>query len=123
MTALMADQTYFVQSLKGAARMSIAQSMFRVNESLFMVLFLLIILALLGVFCSPVKICSIQCLMVVHEESCSWACFLQDLDRLHCFRSLATTSFHDVSVPNAVVHLPPTGADTRNCLVDGHWTS
>ena len=52
---------------------------------------------------------------VVHPEPHSWACSLQVPDRLHCLRSLATTSFHHRFCPPAE-HLPPTGAHTRSCL-------
>ena len=53
--------------------------------------------------------------MVVCQEPLSWACSLQVPDRLHCFRLLATMSFHHLFYPPAKF-LPPTGAQTRSCL-------
>ena len=62
------------------------------------------------------------CLMVARHESCSWACSLQDSDRLHCLRSLVTTSFHRRFCPPAV-RLPSTGQTPEAAWVGGHWTS
>ena len=72
-------------------------------------------LRLFSVYSACLLRTSTLCLMVLRQESRSWACSLQVSDRLHSLSSLDTMSFHLCFCPPAL-RLPPTGADTRSCL-------
>ena len=116
---LMVGQTCLGQGLEGAAKVVAVQSCLRVDESLLAMMLPLIFTTLLIVSASILR-CSTLHWMVVRQEPRSWACSLLVPVRLHCFRSLATTSFHRRFCPPAEC-LSPTGAHTRSCL--GNWSS
>ena len=109
--ALMVGETCLGQGREGAARVVAVQSSLRVDKLLFTTLLLIFTTLLIGFgfYIETLR------WMVVFQESCSWACSLQVPDRLHCLRSLATTSFHHRFCSPAA-GLPPAGAHTRSCL-------
>ena len=112
--ALMVGQTCLGQSLEGAAWVVVAmQSSLRVDESQLTTTLLLIFMTPLIVFCFY-----IEALYTALDGGAPRAMLLDLLSpdfRLHCFRSLATTSFHHRFCPPAKC-LPPTGTHMRSCL-------
>ena len=111
--ALMVGQTCLGRGLEGAARVIAVQSNLRVDELLLTTL-LLIFTTPLIVFCFYIEM-----LYTALDGGAPRATLLGLLfhvpDRLYCFRSLATTSFHQRFCPPAEC-LPPTGAHTRSYL-------